>query len=240
MIISYKHNFVFIKTRKTAGSSLEIALSTHAGEDDVVTPLGYAEEIERYREHPDIIPRNFYSDKKIEQIFVDALRRGDRRTMKEVLRREMKNSDGTYVNRHDSAAAALKVTGEPFWKKAYKFSVERHPYEKAVSLAWYQRKKRPFDDALRDVLRGRLYRNFTLYTIDGKLAVDFIVRYERLEEDILALEQAIGLPILARMARSNTKQRKDSRSAREILTDEQRAIIQETCRDEFEMFDYER
>ena len=39
MIVSHKHKFIFIKTKKVAGSSLELALSKFLGEDDVITPL---------------------------------------------------------------------------------------------------------------------------------------------------------------------------------------------------------
>jgi len=44
MIISHKHKFIFIKTRKTAGSSFELMLSTICGPDDVLTPLSPEEE----------------------------------------------------------------------------------------------------------------------------------------------------------------------------------------------------
>jgi len=39
MILSHKYKFIFIKTVKTAGTSIEIFLSRHCGEDDVVTPI---------------------------------------------------------------------------------------------------------------------------------------------------------------------------------------------------------
>lgn len=37
MIVSHLHRFVFIKTRKTAGSSIEAALAPYLGPDDIVT-----------------------------------------------------------------------------------------------------------------------------------------------------------------------------------------------------------
>ena len=37
MIVSYKHNFVFVKTKKTAGSTLEKLLFPHLGHKDVCT-----------------------------------------------------------------------------------------------------------------------------------------------------------------------------------------------------------
>jgi hypothetical protein len=39
MILSHKYRFIFIKTRKTAGTSLEIFLSQCCGPEDVVTPI---------------------------------------------------------------------------------------------------------------------------------------------------------------------------------------------------------
>lgn len=37
MIISHKHKFIFFKTRKTAGSSLQVALAEYCGENDIIT-----------------------------------------------------------------------------------------------------------------------------------------------------------------------------------------------------------
>jgi hypothetical protein len=39
MILSHKHRFIFVKTFKTAGTSIEVFLSQHCGPLDVLTPI---------------------------------------------------------------------------------------------------------------------------------------------------------------------------------------------------------
>ena len=47
MILSKVHNFIFLKTTKTAGTSFEIALSKYVGPEDVVTPISEEDEATR-------------------------------------------------------------------------------------------------------------------------------------------------------------------------------------------------
>ena len=39
MVISHRHRFIFIKTVKTAGTSIEVFLSPHCGPGDIFTPI---------------------------------------------------------------------------------------------------------------------------------------------------------------------------------------------------------
>ena len=47
MILSSTHSFIFIKGLKVGGTSIEIALSTICGADDIVTPITAIDELTR-------------------------------------------------------------------------------------------------------------------------------------------------------------------------------------------------
>ena len=51
MIISHKFRFIFVKTLKSAGTSIEVFLSQHCGPDDVLTPILPHVEPHRPRNH---------------------------------------------------------------------------------------------------------------------------------------------------------------------------------------------
>ena len=58
MIVSHAHRFIFIKTQKTAGTAMEVALSAICGPDDIITPIQTWIEGER-REHAGRGPQNY-------------------------------------------------------------------------------------------------------------------------------------------------------------------------------------
>ena len=47
MIVSHEHKFIFLKTIKTAGTSIEAALAQICGPDDIITPYREASEKDR-------------------------------------------------------------------------------------------------------------------------------------------------------------------------------------------------
>ena len=86
MIASFLHNFIFIKTRKTGGTTVEMTLAPHCGPDDIITPIGRDEE--RLRGNGVPLCRNFMRDAEAEQDYRDSMtegkekKRGIRKTVK--------------------------------------------------------------------------------------------------------------------------------------------------------------
>jgi hypothetical protein len=133
-----------------------------------------------------------------------------------------------------------------FWNSALKLTVERHPYEKAVSFAFFFAAKHncktaaDFTAHLDKVIRAGDFVGFKHWAIDGKVAVDEFIRQESLQEDLARVGLRLGIAIPAELPRLKTRTRTDRRPAREILSGEQKEIVFARCREEFEILGYER
>ena len=234
MIASFLHNFIFIKTRKTAGTTVEVALASCCGPDDIVTPLGPYDELARTDGTP--VCRNFCSDPAVEEELRQAVLRKDRKTFA----RARRKSD---FFAHMPAKAIREKLAPEFWARARKITVERHPYEKAVSATYFNYKEQddgPFSEFLQTFIEGGSYATFDVYAIDGKSVIDEFLRQESLDQDLKQLAQTLDLQLPPLLPRMKSSSRLDKRPAREILTDAQKETVYSFCRPEFELLGYER
>lgn len=228
MILSHKHRFIFVKTNKTAGTSIEIALSRFCGDDDIITPITPQDETLRNSlgcRGPQnyLAPLWDYGMKDIRSL----LR----------LKRKMR-----YHN-HMPAREIKDRVGEKIWSDYYKFCFERHPYERLVSLYYWRHQQEPrptIEQFLKTGLPLLLKKKgFDLYTIDGEIAVNRVYLFETLEEGLEDLRLRLQLPGKLELPRAKASYRKDRRDARQILTDEERAHIRTLFSQEISLFGYE-
>lgn len=198
MLISHKHRFIFIKTGKVGGTSLEMALSKFMGDEDVITPLSWTDELDRYR-------RGFRGAQNFERPLA-ALRRP--KDISQWLRASLRSSLGDgetalrarmgfprlYRNHMDAASIRAEV-GDEIWENYFKFSVERNPWDKTLSQFYWDQKGTKKGLTFRDyVLSGRgLKSDFERYTINGIVAVDHLVRYDNLYAELSSLSQRLRL-----------------------------------------------
>jgi hypothetical protein len=218
MIVSYHRNFIYIRTRKTASSTIETFLKQNLGPDDLYVSQG---EIRKLR----------------------TLRRKPKKTTFETV--DVEGPD--QIAGHMSAAQIIKVVSHDFWNSCFKFTSERHPYEKAVSLAHFNFSRRnkseetervDFSTFLQRVVQAGNYRSFDLYSIDGRVVVDDFIRYERLETDIARICDRLGLTSPGKLPQKKTASRPDKRPAVEVLSEAQKRQVFDRCREEFELLGY--
>ena len=125
----------------------------------------------------------------------------------------------------------------------FKFSIDRHPYEKAVSQAFYryaqQDSKEDFDDFLDLTVHQGQYRNIELYSDDNGLLVDMVLKLEEIPTCLSLIENELGIDLLQYMPVTKNRFRRDQRSATEILSRNQKDAVVAHCRDEFELLGYD-
>jgi hypothetical protein len=240
MIASFSRNFLFVRTRKTASTSTEIVLGSWCGGDDIVTPVGVDDELIRHSYGGG--PANFCEDPRLEEKYKAALATKDAKLIARIYRDVMKQL--RFHHHMDAAEIQAKLPRE-FWQGARKFAVDRHPYEKAVSIAYWRNRKAiangaSVEDFLASVVEKADYRNFDLYSIDRTVWVDRVIRYEDLWSEIGALATSLGVAMPTDLPAAKAQYRKDRRPARDILPQPQKSRIYDICHDEFALLGYER
>lgn len=256
MIASYRHGFVFIKTRKTAGTSVEIAISPWCGPEDILSPISAYHDRERY-DAGGGLPRHWSRDPELERRYGECIVPKVLAKRSRTLKLEMRTAwqrdiaegrPSPFLSSHANALEAKDWDPE-LWDRALKVTVERHPYEKAVSLAYFRTRRgvSAIDPSLtwaehldRIVREDGKYSSGDAYRIGGESVVDVFLRQESLEADLHDLARRLGVPPPAALPRARSDTRTDRTPAREVLTDDQKAVIYERCRAEFELLGWER
>ena len=167
MIASHAHRFVFVKTRKTAGTSLEIALSRHCGPDDIVTRISPEDEELRVAAGG-VGPQNDDTDPS------SYAHMGARRVI-EVIGRETWDAYFTFAverNPYDVVASS------------YRYSARKPTFTK--TFAEFVRTPRRLD---------RLALNERLYRLGGRVVVDRVYRYEDLSAAVTDISGRLGIEL---------------------------------------------
>ncbi len=226
MIISHKYRFIFIKTVKTAGTSIEVFLSQHCGIDDVLTPIWPTVETHFARNYKGLAnPLPVLWNNRGRKILF---------TLKDVLM-------GYKFYNHIPARIVKKRTPGSIWDSYFKFCVERNPWDKTLShyhmVNARKRGRLTLDEYLE---KGMFCINYPLYTDAHKrMLVDKVIRYESLLDGLREVFGQLAIPFegtLGVIAKSEF--RKDRRPYQQIFTSEQRSIIHRAFADEIEMHGY--
>jgi hypothetical protein len=230
MIISHEHKFIFVKTKKTAGTAIEAALSELCGPRDIITP--YREESEADRKR--LAPQNYRIEHPLKP---------KRPLLKRLLMRPERYyhpSVGFYE--HMPAWRVRDYVGEGVWRSYFKFAFDRNPWDRQVSWYLYKTKSRrarpSFERFMQD--RRRAYvTNYEQYTIGGALAVDRIGRYENLEYDLNKALTEAGVKLRVSVPKVNVTPNKDkNRDYRSYYSPATEAIVAEWYQPEIALLGY--
>lgn len=217
MIISHKHKFIFLKTHKTGGTSLQIALSKQCGAQDIISRL-----------HPDDGQEIINANGKSEQNTVVPFRYYSRRDWFQYLFRARRQ----HYSEHLEVEYLKRWIGADIWNTYYKFCFERNPFEKFLS--YYYWRTRDSKVTLEEFLSEDFSQlsDIKIYSDAGEVVVDDVFHYENMDEAIEILEGKIGFEIPMKSVKAKTGYRKDRKPYVEVFSQKQLKKIASTFNNE--------
>jgi len=185
-----KNPWVFLKTRKTAGSSIEGLLLNYLRPPDEVATSG----------DPEPLPWPFWSTPNNTTNYknIEAFIKGKARKI---------GVHKMRLTEHMRAERVRKHVGERFWAEAFKFCVEREPIDRFCSWhRWYNLRHNTsvsmewvldsLESDSKDKLRSKHLHhswNAPIYLGSSGLSVDMVCRFDCLEEDMEFIMERLGL-----------------------------------------------
>ncbi|MBU2979580.1 sulfotransferase family 2 domain-containing protein [Alteromonas sp. C1M14] len=226
MIISHKHKFIFIKTVKTAGTSIEVYLSQFCDEQDILTPIYPAvapHQAQHYRGYWNPIPEMCKASTK------------ERMT---VLGHWMK---GKKFRNHASAVNVKHRVPKSIWNNYFKFCVDRNPWDKTLSHYHMLRKRHNMNMTLDQYFaNGKLCLNYPKYCDQrGNVLVDRVLNYEALDSQLGEVFKQLSIPFDGGLGvRAKGNYRDDHRPYQKVYTPEQQRFVAQAFSREIDMHAY--
>ncbi len=180
MIISHKHKFIFLKTRKTASSSLEMALSKICGQDDIISLMFEDDEKKKIElglpsMQNTLVPFKYYND-------IDKAR-----LLLKWKRQQFYD--------HSTAKDVKEYVSSEVWNTYFKFAFDRNPFDKMVSLYYWRGGDKKYKSINAFLKSGVLesIRSFDLYSIHGIVAVDKLYKFEEMDAALSDISKQLNL-----------------------------------------------
>lgn len=228
MILSHDWRFIFVKTEKTGSTSVEMALAPNCGPLDVVTPIHARDEAQRFE--AGVRARNFAI---VESVFRPE---PDPEAQEARIKREgpVVTHRGSFYN-HMKAAEIRDAAGARIFERYFKFAVERDPRDRLISYYYWLGQDR--GTGFRDFVAGfKPVSNWERCTIDGKLAVDRLIRFDRLEAGLREVLTPLGIEWDGWLPRAKSGLRPADATVEALFDEETTALARERFARDFELY----
>lgn len=140
------------------------------------------------------------------------------------------------------ASLVRQYVGNDIWQSYYKFCFERNPWDKVVSLYFWRNKSEnriDFSDYIDECkIKGRNLSEYKLYTLDNKLAVDDVYKFEEIEMAMKAIAEKLKLPEVPQLPKTKTDTNKKKSHYRDMYNENTREYVAESFSHEIELLNY--
>ncbi|MEI8340742.1 MAG: sulfotransferase family 2 domain-containing protein [Verrucomicrobiota bacterium] len=238
MIISHKYKFIFIRTLKTASTSIENQLYDFLDKGDICSGLVEGNLVEGLPAKPPLNSHGYFNP------FCDS---SDKLSILENLSLALTNFSRSRrklkFHRPHMEAWMIKNRLTPeIWNSYFKFCFERNPFDKTVSR-YFQKIKEGEKFTFKEYVNAeRLPVNYPIYTDrydPDKIIVDYVGHFENLNAELGFIAEKTGLPFEGKI-QYNLKSnfRPPKLDYREIVDPESRQIIERVFERELRFHNY--
>jgi hypothetical protein len=247
MILSKMHRCIFIKGVKVGGTSIEIALSSFCGPDDIITPITPIDELKRLAINGGA--RNYSENPEAEVAYLKNLQRAALPDLPRIA-----PPPGVYFN-HIPLRDVLRLQ-TPAALDYRVVCVERNPYAKIFS--WVNHKlrfgsyetggeMRSSSQELKDYLDKAVddrsivaVKNIERYRgLNGRISAH-VMRFEHLAADFRQFALDLGIDYRPPLPHAKKGILANAIDPRDLLDRQQITLINELFGEEFETYHYER
>ncbi len=215
MLVSHRNRFIYTKTVKTAGTSIESYFEQYC------------------------MPEGEWAFSHAREEYVSSTG---------IIGYRGADSSGKDWFNHMSASDIKTRLGDEIWDRYFKFCVVRNPYDKLVSYFFFLEKQGGTGVLESGTISARFRQwirsgveamDRDKYVIDGETCVDFLIRYEDLENGVGRVCDKIGVPFEPeRIPRLKADSRDASVSIGELYDEESIQAVKQAYAFELEEFGY--
>ncbi len=245
MIISPRHKFIFLKPQKVAGTSVEVALAQHCGEDDIVTSISAFnpnwDEV-RYT-HPGKEWAGYDRHATLNQVRKRLGRELWDAYYKFAITRnpwDLVVSQYHWATRRDDGNPYKGAVGRSlkrFWTSPLRVRKNFRALRASLARNFLKMDVVTFEFFVKHMLRYYQPNDPFYFDRSGSVGLDFLIRYENLQNDYTLVCERIGLPTSA-LPSLKTKSRRERRHYSTYYDDRTRELVAKMYHRHLEHFGY--
>jgi hypothetical protein len=185
MIISFSRRFIYLKTRKTAGTSTETVLREICSDQDILTSFKPKEQSLSSRGKG----QGYVHNRSTWPVWDRILwRLGDRTVVERPSRAFQRHATAAEIERRypDEIKSFLKIGNV------------RNPFDRQVSLYFWRTRKmqvRPSFDEWMNSTPSPILDDWEIVSLNNRCVLDVVIRYETLQDDMQKLADRLGIPL---------------------------------------------